>query len=63
MSSVIVIDYISPMIRTGDVDRIRYCGSGIVCVLETQDSGFLNCCVGYVEGKAKKRLSFHVGFI
>ena len=36
MSSIVVVDDVSPGVRTGDVDRIRYCGSGVVGVPETQ---------------------------
>ena len=36
MSSVVVVDDVSPGVRTGYVDRIRYCGSGVVGVPETQ---------------------------
>ena len=48
VSSVIVVDDVSPVIRTRNVDRIRYCGSGVVCVLETQNSIFFCCCVWYI---------------
>ena len=32
MSSVVVVDDVSPVVRTGYVDRIRYRGSGVVGV-------------------------------
>ena len=32
MSSVVVVDDVSPLVRTGDVDRIRYRGCGVVGV-------------------------------
>ena len=35
MSSVVVVDDVSPMIRTGDVNRVRYRGSGVVGVPKT----------------------------
>ena len=38
MSPVVVVDYVSPVVRTGDVDRIRYCGSGVFGVPKTQHS-------------------------
>ena len=45
MSSVIVVDDVSPIIRTGDVDRIRYRGSGVVGVPKTQHSVLFVCGV------------------
>ena len=38
MSSVVVVDDVSPMVRTGDVDRIMYRGSGVPGVPKTQHS-------------------------
>ena len=35
MSPVVVVDNVSPVVRTGDVDRIRYRGSGVVGVPKT----------------------------
>ena len=35
MSSVVVVDDVSAVVRAGDVDRIRYCCSGVVFVLKT----------------------------
>ena len=49
MSSVVVVDDVSPVVRTGDVDRIRYCGSGVVGVPKTQHPVLLVCCVGNVQ--------------
>ena len=34
MSSVVVVDDVSPVVRTADVDRIRYCGPGVVGALK-----------------------------
>ena len=48
MSPVVVVDDISPVVRTGGVDRIRYRGSGVVVVPKTQHSVLLVCCVGDV---------------
>ena len=50
MSSVVVVDDVSPVVRTGDVDRIRYRGSGLVGVPKTQNSVLFVCCVGDVHG-------------
>ena len=49
MSSVIVEDDVSPVVRTADVDRIRYSGSSVVGVPKTQHSVLFVCCVGYVD--------------
>lgn len=35
MSPVVVVDDVSPVVRTGDVDRIRYRGCGVVGVPKT----------------------------
>ena len=45
MSPVVVVDDVSPVVRTGDIDRIRYRGSGVVGVPKTQHSVFFVCCV------------------
>ena len=52
MSPVVVVDDVSPGIRTGDVDRIRYCASGVVGVPKTQHSVLFVCCVGDVHVKS-----------
>ena len=54
MSSVVVVDDISPVVRTGDVDRIRYRGAGVVGVPKTQSSVLVVCCVGDVHGKSQE---------
>ena len=43
MSPVVVVDDVSPVVRTRDVDRIRYRGSGVVGVPKTQHSVFCVC--------------------
>ena len=53
MSPVVVVDDVSPVVRTGDVDRIRYSGSGIVGVPKTQQPVFFVCCVGDVHREAQ----------
>ena len=52
MSSVVVVDDVSPVIRTGDADRIRYCEFGIIGVPKTQYSVHFVCCVGDINGKS-----------
>ena len=54
VSPVVVVDDVSSVVMTCDVDRIRYRGSGVVGVPKTQHSVLLVCCVGDVNRKAKK---------
>ena len=54
MSPGVVVDDVSPVVRTGDVDRIRYRGSGVVSVLKAQRSVLLGCCVGDVDRKSEE---------
>ena len=52
MSPVVVVDDISPVVRAGDVDRIRYRGWGVVGVPKTQHPILFACCVGDVDRKS-----------
>ena len=54
MSSVVVVDDVSPVVRTDDVDRIRYRGSGVAGVPKTQNSVLFVCCVGNVDEKSEE---------
>ena len=45
MSSVVVVDDVSPVVRTGDVDRIRYGSVGVVGVHKAQHSVLFDGCV------------------
>ena len=63
MSSVVVADDVSPVIRTGDVDRIRYRGSGVVGVPKTQHSVLFVCCVGDVHRESQEPPSETIVFI
>ena len=54
MSSVVVVDDVSPVIRTGDVDRIRYRGSCVDGVPKTQHPVLFVCCVGDEDGVAQE---------
>ena len=54
MSSVVVVDDVSPVVRTRDVDRIGYCDNSVVGVPKTQHSVLFVCCVGYVDVKAEE---------
>ena len=53
MSPVVVVDDVSPVVRTGDVDRIRYRGYGIAGVPKTQYSVLFVCCVGDVHRESQ----------
>ena len=53
ISSVVVVDDVSPAIRTGDVDRIRYRDSGVVGVPKTQHSVLFVWCVGDVQKESE----------
>ena len=63
MSPVVVVDEVSPLVRTGDVDRIRYRGSAVVGVLKTQHSVLFVCCVGNVHRESQEDASEQVVFI
>ena len=57
MSPVVVVDNVPPVAKTGDVDRIRYCGSGMISmvdVLKTQHPVLFVCCVRYEHGKSQE---------
>ena len=53
MSPAVVVDDVSTVVRTGDVDRIRYRGVGVVGVPKTQHSVLFVCCVGDVDRKSE----------
>ena len=63
MSPVVVVDDVSPVVRTGDVDRIRNRGSGVVGVLKTQLSVLFVCCVGDVDRESQEVPSVPIVFI
>ena len=63
MSSVVVVDDVSPAVRTGDVDRIRYRGSGVVGVPKIQHSVLFVCCVGDIDKESQELLSVIIVFI
>ena len=54
MSPVVVVDDVSPVVRTGDVDRIRYRGFGVAGVPKTHHSVLIVCCVGDVDGESQE---------
>ena len=53
MSPVVVVDDVSSVVRTCDVDSIRYRGTGVVCVPKTQHSVLFVCCVGDVDRESQ----------
>ena len=63
MSSVVVVNDDSPVVRTSDVDRIRYRGSGVVGVPKTQHSVLFVCCIRDVDGKAEESAGIIVACI
>ena len=63
MSPVVVVDDVSPVVRTGDVDRIRYCGCGVVGVPKTHHSVLFVCCVGDVDRESQELPSVIIVFI
>ena len=63
MSSVVVVDDVSPVVRTADVDRVRYRGSGVVGVPKTQHSVLFVCCVGDVDRESQEVRSQSIVFI
>ena len=56
MSSIVVVDDISPVVRTGDVDWSRYRDPGVVGVPKTQHSVLFVCCVGDVDRESQEIL-------
>ena len=62
MSPVVVVDDVSPVVRTGDVDRIRYGGVGVVGVPKTQHSVLFVCCVGDVHRESQEVLNENIVF-
>ena len=54
MSSIVVVNNVSPVVWTGYVDRIRYGGSGVVGVPETQYSVLFAWSGRNVDGESKK---------
>ena len=63
VSSVVVVEDVSPVVRTGDVDRIRYRGVGVDGVPKTQHSILFVCCVGDVDRESQELHSEIIVFI
>ena len=62
MSPVVVVDDVSHVVRTADVDRIRYRGSSVDGVPKTQHSVLFICCVGDVHRESKEVPSERIVF-
>ena len=62
MSPVVEIDDVAPVVRTGDVDRIRNRGSGVVGVPKTQHSVLFVCGVGDVHRESQEGASVRIVF-
>ena len=60
MSSVVVVDDVSPVVRTGDVDMVRYCGSSVIGVPKTQHSVFFVWYVRYVDRESQEPVGIAV---
>ena len=54
VSSVVVVDDVSPVVWTCYVDRIRYCGSGVIGVPKTQHPVIFAWSGRNVDGESKK---------
>ena len=63
MSSVVVVDDVSPVVRTYYIDRTRYCCWDVIDVFETQHSVLFVCCVGDVDRKSDNPPSENIIFI
>ena len=63
VSSVVEVDDVSPVVRTGDVDRIRHRGVGVVGVSKTQHSVLFVYCVGDVHWESQEPPNVKIVFI
>ena len=63
MSSVVIVYDVSPVLDTGDIDRIRYRGSGVVSVPKTHYTVLFVSCVGDVVGKSQEKLCVCIVFV
>ena len=63
VSSIVVVNNVSPVVWTGYVDRIRYCGSGVIGVPETQHSVLFVFSRRNVDVEAKERWAMVIIFI
>ena len=54
MSPVVVVDDVSPMVRTADVDRVSYRDPFVIGVSETQHSFISVCCIWQYNEKPSR---------
>ena len=62
-SVVVVVDDVSPVVRTADVNRVRYRGAGVAGVPKTQHSVLFVCCIRDVDGESQESTSVPIVFI
>ena len=49
MCSVVVVNDVSPVVRACYVDRVGYCGFGVVGIFKTQRPFLFVCCIRYID--------------
>ena len=57
VSSIVVVDDVSPIVTACYGQVVRYWASGIVCVLETRYTIIFIGCIRYIYGESKKSTS------
>ena len=63
MSPVVVVDNVSTVVRTGDVDSISNCDTGVDGVPKTQHSVLCVCRVGDVDRESQEIRSVTIVYI
>ena len=63
MSSIVVVDDVSPIVTACNGQVVRYWGSGIVCVLETRYTILFIGCIRNENRESKKSAGVIVSFI
>ena len=63
IGSVVVIDDVSTMLNTCNVERIWYRGSGVVRFLKAQYTILFAGCVGNVNGESKQSGGVFIVFV
>ena len=62
MGSVVVVNDVSPVVRACYVDRIWYCGFGVVGIFKTQHPFVFVCCIRYIDREPQEVYSEIVVF-
>ena len=57
VSSIVVVDDVSPIVTACYGQVVRYCRSGIACVLETRYTILFIGCIRNINGESKKSTS------